>query len=185
MEKLKVNLVLEILGRPAEHVKEALNTIVVKLGAEKGVKIINKTYHDPVEVKDSKDLYTSFAEVSLDIDSLANYFSIIFSYMPAHIEMISPERVALTNAELNELANQTVLRLHNYDGIAKKIIFERDILIKRLHEVAPHLFKKDPEVIKQEKNEEKVSKEKSLEDSLSSVKESKKIKKRSKKQKTA
>lgn len=158
MEKLKVNIVLEILGRPPENVKEALNTLIVKLGAEKGVKVIEKIYHDPVEVKDSKDLYTAFAEVSLELDSLDNYFLTIFSYMPSHIEVVSPENIELSNSYLNELANQITLRLHNYDAIAKKIIFERDILLRKLQEVAPHLFKK--------KEDEQKDSSKSLEESL-------------------
>ena len=63
MSKLHVSLIIEILGRPAEHVKESLNMLVVKLGSEKGVKIIDKKYHEPAPVENSKDLFTTFAEV--------------------------------------------------------------------------------------------------------------------------
>ena len=43
MDKLIVSMILEILGRPAEHVTEALKGIVEKIGAEKGVKLLKKT----------------------------------------------------------------------------------------------------------------------------------------------
>ncbi len=172
MVKLKVNIVMEILGRPPEHVKEALNTLVVKMGSEKGIKVLNKIYHDPVEVKDSKDLFTAFAEVSLELDTLADYFAIIFSYMPSHIEVVSPETISLSNSELNELANQLTLRLHNYDAITKKMLFERDFLVKKLREVAPELFKQLAQEEKEQleeakKKKESQEKEKSLEESLS------------------
>lgn len=143
MQKIHVNLIFEILGRPPEHIKEALNTLVIKLGSEKGVKITSKTYHEPKKIDDpkAKDLYTAFAEVSLELESLADYFKIIFTYMPANIELVSPESIQLNNFELNELANALLQRLHNYDAVTKNVVFERDMFMKKLQEVAPHLFK--------------------------------------------
>ncbi len=143
MEKIQASLIIEILGRPPEHVKESLATLVTKLGSEKGVKILNKQIHPPVPVKDSKDLFTTFAEIDLELDTLANYFGVLFAYMPSHIEITSPEKLAISNIDLNELANVLVQRLHNYDAIAKQIITERDILLNKLKEVAPYLFKKN------------------------------------------
>ncbi len=144
MDKLQIQAIFEILGRPPEHITEALNLLIERLGAEKGVKVIQKQMHEPIEVKDSKDLYTSFADVSLELDSVINYFNVLFAYMPAHTEMIYPEKISFSNSELNEFANQLVLRLHNYDAITKNVLVERDIILKKLQEVAPHLFKQPP-----------------------------------------
>ncbi len=140
MEKLQVNIILEILGRPADHVQSALNAIIEKIAAEKGVTILQKTIHNPVPVPEATDLFTSFAEITLALDSLEQYFSILFAYMPSHIELVAPERITLRNDELNTLANKLVMRLHDYDAIAKNITFERDKLVQKLREVAPHLF---------------------------------------------
>ncbi len=154
MAKLNVILIMEILGRPADHVKEALNTLVVKLGSEKGVRIINKTYHDPEPIKESKDLFTAFAELELELDSIENYLGIIFAYMPSHIEIISPERFQLTNTELNDLGNKLIERLHNYDAVVKNVLVERDALLTKLKESAPQLF------MQQQKEKEEPKKEK-------------------------
>jgi len=163
MEKLQVHIVLEILGRPPENVKEALNTIVVRLGSEKGVKVLEKKYHDPVAVEGAKDLYTAFAEVSLELDSLDNYFGIMFAYMPSNIELVHPEEIVLTNHDLNQLAGKLTQRLHDYDAITKKMIFERDIVAQKLKQVAPHLFdkkSKKPDKKNQKSDEEDKSVEK-------------------------
>ena len=32
MDKIKAHLIIEIMGRPPEHIKEALNNLVVKNG---------------------------------------------------------------------------------------------------------------------------------------------------------
>ncbi len=72
----------EILGRPPEHIKQALENFVENLGKQEGIEIINKKVHEPhtLEKKDEKgnvietvkDLFTSFAEVELLIDNGAN-----------------------------------------------------------------------------------------------------------------
>ena len=141
MDKIKADLVFEILGRPAEHIKNALGLVIDKLGAEKGVKVNDKKIHETTEVKESKDLYTTFAEVSVEFDSIENLFGIIFAYMPAHVEIISPANFEITNLNLNELSNTILMRLHNYDAITKKLIYEKDFLVNKLREVAPQLFK--------------------------------------------
>ncbi len=140
MGEIKATLVLEILGRPAEHLKNALTELIDKLGAEKGIKILDKTVHEPAAVKEGKDLFTSFAEVSVEFETLENYFGTIFAYMPAHIEINSPSKFPLSNAELNEFGNKLLARLHDYDAITKKFIFERNFLINKLKESAPELF---------------------------------------------
>ena len=134
-------MVLEILGRPKEHVSEALNLLINKLGAEKGVKILEKTNHEPIPVESSKDLFTSFTELALELESLNDYFGVLFAYMPAHIEIIHPEKIAMGNIDLNELGNRLIQRLHDYDAITKKALVEKEIITKKLYEVAPHLFK--------------------------------------------
>ena len=171
MKKLRVQIVLEILGRPAENVKEALNTLVVRLGSEPGVKIISKNYHDPIFVEGAKDLYTAFAEVSLELDTIDNYFGIMFAYMPSNIELINPEEITLSNQDLNQLAGKLIQRLHDYDAITKKMIYERDIVVNKLKEVAPELF--EPEKANAEKSEKQETKEK-IEKSENSEKKSKK-----------
>jgi hypothetical protein len=143
MGKIELRIILEVLGRPPEHVTEALTGLILRLASEKGVKVIEKTIHEPVLVQDSKDIYTTFAEVHLEVETLANYFGIIFGYMPSNVEIISPEQITLPNVELNDLGNRLLGRLHDYDAIAKKMIFEKDYLTTQLKQFAPHLFKKE------------------------------------------
>jgi len=138
-ETIKANLIIEILGRPPEHVKEALNTIVVKMGSEKGIKVIGKTYHEPKKIEDAKDLFTSFAEVEVEFETLTHFFSALFAYMPSHAEIIHPEKLVISNSYLSELGSNLVQKLHSYDAIAKRLVVERNTALAKLKEVAPHL----------------------------------------------
>ncbi|MEK6928907.1 MAG: hypothetical protein AABW65_03050 [Nanoarchaeota archaeon] len=134
MDKLQARLILEILGRPANHIKEALNELTKKLASEPGVKVIEKIIHEPVLVKDAKNLYTAFVEISLEFDSLSNYFGIIFAYMPSNIELFYPEKISLSNEELNQFGNKILQRLHDYDAITKNILTQKNILESKLRE---------------------------------------------------
>lgn len=171
-EKVQVTMILEILGRPKENVLKALQTLIERIASEKGAVIIEQTIHEPLPVKDSKDLFTSFSELTLELDSLSLFFGVMFAYMPANIELITPEKFTLTNSELSQLGNKLLQRLHDYDAIAKKMIYERDIFANKLKEVAPNLFPKTQQPqsfqplspqkapIKKSKNSKKISKKK-------------------------
>lgn len=145
MEKMKVHIMVEILGRPPQNVKEALQNISTRIGAEKGVKVLSKEIHEPIEVPDAKDLYTSFVDMDLEIDDLQAYLNILFTYMPSNIEFISPESIELKNTFMNELSHAISQRLHHYDAIAKQMLNEKEIILKQLFKYAPHLFKKQEE----------------------------------------
>lgn len=164
---MEINIILEILGRPASNVTEALQTIITKIGSEKGVKILSKQIHEPIPVEDTKDLFTAFAEISLEVDSTATYINLIFSYMPSHIEIVKPENTSLSNIDLNDLANNLVRRLHHYDAVAKQMLAEKEIILKQLYQHAPQLFKKQessqqqaPQENPKLKNESKQKKDK-------------------------
>ena len=129
------------------------------MDSEKGIKIISKDVHEPNPIKDS-DLFTSFADVTVELDSMQQYFGIMFSYMPAHIEIIYPESFNLANFQFNELGNRLLSRLHEYDAITKKVIFERNILVDKLKQAAPHLFENVQEQAQPKKPQSKKQKPK-------------------------
>jgi len=157
MEKIKVNAILEVLGRPKEHLESSIKNLVSQIGTEKGLLVTSKKFHEAVEVKDSKDLFTTFTEISLDFDSVEDMLQFVFKYLPSNIEVSSPSSISLTNQDLTFLTNRLAQKLHQYDAIVKNTLAQKDMLARKLKEVAPHLFKKiEP---KEEKKEE-IKKEK-------------------------
>ena len=53
-------------------------------------------------------------------------------YMPAHVEVVNPDSFKFNAFEMNELSNFLVARLHNYDAVAKRLMSEQEILIRKL-----------------------------------------------------
>ena len=156
MDPIQIQIVMEVLGRPVSNVQQALASVVTKLASEKGVKVLERKFHEAAKVPNAEDLYTSFVEVTLEIDSLDRYFAVLFSYMPSHVELIYPERITLDNAALNQFANQLMQRLHNYDAIVKNVMMERDVLLKRIEQDAPHLLS-HPDITSKEANPPKAA----------------------------
>ncbi len=132
MTALTAKFIIEILGRPAEHLKVALTELVDKLGTENGVAVLNKEIHETKRVEKSDNLWTTFADVEMRFETLPVFFNAIMTYLPAHIEVYEPENFKLNTFEVNEFANFIVSRLHNYDALAKRMMAERDILINKL-----------------------------------------------------
>jgi len=134
-KKITSMFVLEIIGRPPEYLIENLNGIIKKIGEEKGVCIKNTKINPPVLMKDQKDFFTSFAEIELETENVLYLAILMFKYMPAYIEIISPQNVSLTNSDLNDVFNELTRRLHGYDEIVRIVQAEKIILEKKLREV--------------------------------------------------
>ena len=135
MALLKAHLVLEVMGRPAPHIKKALKEIVGKIKAEKGINLLKDNYHPAKKVEGSKDIYTSFAEIDAEFDSLEKLFWVVMAYMPSNIEVYEPDKLKMSSSDINGFANHLVSKLHGYDEIAKKIIAERNILHNQLQQL--------------------------------------------------
>lgn len=134
-KKIRAVLIIEILGKPPEHLIETLEEIIKQISEEKGVSVTEKKIKEPVPIKDKKDVYTSFAEIEIEVEEILSLGHILFKYMPSHIEILSPELIVLTNNGWTEILNEISRRLHSYDEVARVIQIEKRILENKLREL--------------------------------------------------
>lgn len=133
-EKITAVLVMEILGKPPEHIKETLSSIIDDMGNQKDVKVISKKIAEPKQIeRDGKkqDAYTTFAEVEIET-SLHQLMMIMFTVTPSHIDIIQPEELRISNTSLNAFFNELITKLHKYDEIARLIMIERQMIADQL-----------------------------------------------------
>lgn len=147
--KINAVFMIEVMGRPPEFLTETLNDLIKKISEEKGTKIKNTKINPPVLMKDQKDFFTSFAEVEIETDNLLYLTILLFKYMPAYVEIISPQNLSISNTDLNDVLNELARRLHGYEEVARILQNENLILERRLRENIPVI----KEVIKDEKKE--------------------------------
>jgi hypothetical protein len=134
-KKIRASLIIEAIGRPPEYLTETLNSLIKEMGTEKGVKIINSTLNPPVILKNQKDFYSSFAEIEVELDHILNIAILMFKYMPAHVEVISPQNLSISNSDLGDLFSELTRRLHGYEELARMMQNEKQILETKLREV--------------------------------------------------
>lgn len=154
---IKALLIIDVIGKPPEHLTETLNNIIKKIDDEKGVDVISKKLNEPTLMKDQKNFYTSFVEVEVEVEEIFGLIILMFKYMPAHIEVLYPELIALTNNGWNDVLNELTRRLHGYDEIARIVNIEKSILEKKLRAVLENKSKtiKNKKVIKNKKTRKK------------------------------
>lgn len=160
INKINAIIMLEVIGKPPEHLVETLENLITQIDKEKGVTVKSKDIKEPVPMKEKieimksgektktppkTDFYTTFAEVELEVEEISSIAYLIFRYMPAHIEIISPEVIALTNNGWNEIFNELARRLHGYDEVARVLQVEKGILGKKLKELMGKEENKDKE----------------------------------------
>lgn len=132
---IKAALILEVIGRPPEHLTKTLEELIGRIDKEEGVVVENKKINEPVLMKDQKDFYTNFAEVEVEVENISILNVLMFKYMPAHIEIISPELIALTNNGWNEIMNEIGRKLHGYDEVARVLQAKNAQMQKELNEL--------------------------------------------------
>lgn len=147
---LRVFLIYEVLGKPAEHIKTALSEFIDKIGQNKGVIIKSKKIMEPKTVEES-DLFSTYAEVEAEIDNMGLMFDLVLNTLPSHIEVLTPEDLHLKNFEISSLMSDLTIKMHRYDELAKSLGIERENLIsqvKVLEEKVKTLEKKENKIEK-------------------------------------
>ena len=129
-EKIRAVMILDVIGRPEKHLIESLEKVIEEIDKEKGVSVKMKDIKVPTLMKDQKDFYTTFAEVEVEVEEMIYLAILLFKYMPAHVEIISPEILAMSNANWNDVLNELARRLHSYDEMARIMQVEKSILLK-------------------------------------------------------
>lgn len=134
-EPIRAVLILDMIGKPAEHLLETLEKLIGEMKIENGVKVISTEIKEPTLLKDTKDFYTTFAEIEVEVEELAYIAMLMFKYMPAHIEVISPEEITASNNVWGEVLSEIIRRLHSYDEVARVMQLKYHKLLKKVKEL--------------------------------------------------
>ncbi len=153
--KINAIMILEILGRPPEYLVETLENIAKQIGEEKGVKVVNNKINSPVLMKEQKDFYTSFAEIEVEVEEIAYLLILIFKYMPANVEIISPQNISLPNSGWNDILNELTRRLHGYEELARIMQTEKIIMENKFREMTNAQKEIPKEEVKEKKSPKK------------------------------
>jgi hypothetical protein len=134
---IRAAIILEIIGRPPEHLVETLENLIKEMDKEKGVSVKSKKINEPIPLKEQKEFYTTFAEIEIEVEDILYLAVIMFKYMPAHVEVIEPELIALTNNGWTDILSELTRRLHGYDEVTRVLQFRNREMENKLKELLP------------------------------------------------
>jgi hypothetical protein len=143
-KKIKAMFIFEMMGKPPEYIKEELDKHLKNLENE-DVVILSKKIHEckPVQndIPEMKGLFTTFAEVELEVSNINLLFGITFRLLPSHVEIIEPAELYLKNFDLGAIITDLTVKLHKYDEIAKVLMMDRDNLARELNNIRGNLIR--------------------------------------------
>lgn len=129
-QQIRCRTIIEVLGKPKEHVEKAIKEYVDKINDDPNLIILNKDFS---ETKEQEKLWSTFVELELIIKGFSHLIDFCFNYMPSSIEILKPEEFSLASRDIVNLLNDLQARLHHVDMVVKRKNSENDFLKRNMH----------------------------------------------------
>ena len=124
-------LILEMVGKPAQHVKEQMELRIEALKKADKVMVVSDQVAELKKVEPGnetrgqvKEVWVTFAELEVLVKDLATLVYICFDYMPSSVEILEPSNLMLRDEQLTDLFTDLQARLLQVDVISKQVASE-------------------------------------------------------------
>ena len=132
MEKdILFRAIIEVLGKPKEHIEKSLKEYLDNLKNNKNYKVISQEIAE-VKKQEGQELWVVFAELEVKTNQVDSLISFCFDYMPSVIEILEPRKLSLSDLEISQFLNDLQGKLHHVDMVAKQVKLENDYLKKNM-----------------------------------------------------
>jgi hypothetical protein len=147
MESVEASIVIEMMGRPPEHIESTLKEFVKRIDNEEGVEIVKMKTHKAkkidqkdekgkiIKTKEDKQMYSVFSEIDLKLESIFHLIRVVFGYMPSHIEITNPIDFKMENFDMSSILTEVTRKLHQYDAITKNALLQNKALLNQLNAI--------------------------------------------------
>ncbi len=125
-KKILFRAVVEVLGKPKEHVDSTLKGYLKKLKENSKYEVLKE---DLAELKqhEESELWMAFAELEIKTSGVTEIIDFCFDYMPSLIEIIEPEELQLDSLMVSSFLNDMQAKLHGVDMLAKQMKIENQL----------------------------------------------------------
>ncbi len=139
--KIRVRTIIEVLGKPKEHVEKSIRDYVEKIKEDNDFVVLKEHFSDAEEQKHEEQTYwAAFVELEFLVKGLRPLVGFCFNYMPSSIEIEKPEELTLPASMMNGIFNDLQARLHKVDMIVKQQANENQFLRKNLKDSMRNLI---------------------------------------------
>ena len=183
-------MIVEMAGRPAEHLTAAIEKHIGVLNDIKDVEVHSIKVSEPRVIEQEGDdapldslghqtgqeIFTTFSEADFECESFGRMTEIMFDFMPSSVEVIEPGKLEIDAPEATAFLNNISGRLHRYDEIAKVLGERHKDMEDRLRKYIGVMKERDEEIAKLKRGSVKKTVKKGIEKDQKKV-----VKKKSKK----
>ena len=127
MQEIAFRAVVEVLGKPQQHVESSLKNYVNKLKEDENYTILREEFANAKQQED-QDLWAVFAELEIKTSSVEKIIMFCFEYMPSVLEIITPKNLSLESEQITVFLNELQAKLHQVDMVAKQLKIENNHL---------------------------------------------------------
>ncbi len=133
MEKptITIKAILELMGSPEEHVDKTMEMIVEKLNASKEFEVITSKLSETTSIED-RPFWSKFVDLELGFKNMDDVTGFCFDFMPSSIEVVEPVSFNFKKDILDNLWNDLIARIHQYDMLLKNLHAENKVMKRKL-----------------------------------------------------
>src|SRR3989344_1645288 len=121
---LKVNTIIEIVGKPKDHVIETMDKVVSLIKNSDKFKYVSHSREEPKSIPQSEKIFSTFSEFEINFPSIAALSGFCFDFMPSSVEIIEPEELKVKSEDITDTLNDLIAKLHQYDMTLKGYILK-------------------------------------------------------------
>ena len=128
--KIRIKMIIEIAGTPEKHINKTLKEITDNVEGEKAITPIKTKRRKAKDI--GEGVFSAFAEMEFLISRISDIFGVIYDYLPSSVEIIEPDELTDTTANISEVINDLTAKLHQYNTAfnqltAKNVMMQRDL----------------------------------------------------------
>lgn len=131
MTTIKFRALIEVIGKPQEHVEEAMKKYIANLKTDERFKVLTEEFAE-LKKQDQQDLWATFTELEIKTNTIEHLIDFCFDFMPSLIEILEPEQLTIDEKQLSFFLNDLQAKLHQVDMVAKQVKMENDVLKKNI-----------------------------------------------------
>ncbi|MBW2980229.1 hypothetical protein KY360_02325 [Candidatus Woesearchaeota archaeon] len=135
-QQIRFRTIIEILGKPKEHVEASLKKYVEQIKSDDNFMLIKEEF---VPAEQKGKLFSTFAEIEVVSKSLPAMIGFCFDYMPSTMEIIKPEELKLSMRDMSSMLIDLQARLHKVDMVAKSYKIENDFVKRNMNALMKNL----------------------------------------------
>jgi len=127
--RILARIIIEIVGKPKEHIEKALRIVVDKIKEQKDFKVVEEKLFN---AEKQEEMFSTFAELGILFNNMEVLVGFCLDFMPSSVEILDPEKLSFKSNNFAGLINDLLTRLHQINLKVVQNNAEKKILKKNM-----------------------------------------------------